>query len=318
MPFLQVQARIWKINYECLYLELTPEFDQTQGDRTLTKKYSTIHYLSINPFKWASIGFFEAEVFDRPNIYEISYLNPLIFSTAVNRFNGSGDKSLLGINGKILVSKHLQFYGQLVFNEFRYKELISSKKWYGNKYGVQAGVKYFDAFTVKNLDLQVELDAVRPYTYAAQDTLANYTNYNQPLADPLGSGFVKAVGLVRYQPARNVYLSLKGTYYMQGVDTGGKNFGNSIYKPYITADHIYGVPWINGPKSTCAIINLNLAYQLRRNLFVDFGGTYRKYASPVGVFSSDATTGPEAGPLTTSYVYFGIRLNCVRRDYDFF
>jgi hypothetical protein len=319
MPFLQVQARIWKLNYECLYLELTPQFDQTLGDRILTKKFSTIHYLSLNTSKRFSLGFFEAEVFDRPDNYELSYLNPIIFSTAVNRFNGAGDKSLLGLNAKLLAARHLQFYGQLVFNEFRYKELTSSKKWYGNKWGVQMGAKYFDAFNVRNLDLQVELDAVRPYTYAAQDTLANYTNYNQPLADPLGSGFVKTIGLLKYQPAKNVYLSLKGTYYIQGVDTGGKNFGNSIYNPYLTADHQYGVSMINGPKSTCEIINLNVAYQLRRNLFIDIGGTYRKYINNAGIYSSDySTTGPVYGPLTTNYVYLGVRLNCARRDYDFF
>ncbi len=319
MPFLQVQARIWKLNYECLYLELTPQFDKTVGDTVLSHKFSTIHYLNVNALKWLSIGLFEAEVFDRPDNYELSYLNPIIFSTAVNRFNGAGDKSLLGLNVKAVFAKHFQLYGQVVFNEFRYKELTSSKKWYGNKWGIQAGGKYFDAFNIKNLDLQAEVDAVRPYTYSAQDTLANYTNYNQPLADPLGSGFVKAIGVVKYQPVKNLYLTLKGTYYMQGVDTGGKNFGNNIFNPYLTADHQYGVSMINGPKSTCEIINFNISYQLRRNLFFDLGGTYRKYINNAGIYSADySTTGPVYGPLTTNYVYFGVRLNCARRDYDFF
>ena len=35
MPFLQVQTRIWHINYECLYLELTPQYDKTLGDGLL-------------------------------------------------------------------------------------------------------------------------------------------------------------------------------------------------------------------------------------------------------------------------------------------
>src|SRR5581483_5428642 len=67
MPFLQLQTRVWKINYECLYLELTPQFDRTHGDSILSHKYSTIHYLNVNAFRWLSIGFFEAEVFDRVN-----------------------------------------------------------------------------------------------------------------------------------------------------------------------------------------------------------------------------------------------------------
>lgn len=318
MTYLQLQARIWKLNYECLYVELAPQFNSMTKDTIMSHKYSTIHYLNINTFKWLSIGLFEAEVFARPNYYELSYLNPIIFTTALNRANGSGDKSILGMSFKAIAAKHVQLYGQLLFNEFRYQELISSKKWYGNKYGFQLGAKYFDALTIKNLDLQGELDAVRPYTYAAQDTLANYTHYNQPLADPIGSGFIKVIGQIKYNPIKNLYLSARGTYYIQGVDTAGRNYGNNIFNNYTTADHIYGVSWINGPRGTCQLMNLNISYQLRRNLFFDIGGTYRKYVVASNAYPAYSTTGPVSGPLTTTYVYLGIRLNCARRDYDFF
>lgn len=319
MPFLQFQTRIWKINYECLYFELTQQYDKSLGDALTNHKFCTIHYLSWNANKWLNLAFFESEVFNRPNVYEASYLNPIIFSTAVNRFNGEGDKSILGMSGKIIAAKHVQLYGQLMFNEFRAQELFGSKGWYGNKWGVQAGAKYFDAGGIKNLDLQAEITAVRPYTYSAKDTLANYTNYNQPLADPLGSGFVKTVGIIHYEPIKNLYLTLKGMYYIQGVDTGNANFGNNIFNPYRTADHIYSVKMINGPKSQCELINLNISYQLRRNLFIDAGGTYRKYINKAGIYNGDyATTGPEFGPLTTNYIYVGFRINAPRRDYDFF
>ena len=319
MPFLQIQTRIWHINYECLYLELTPQYDKSQGDALLQHKFSTIHYLTWNTTKWLTLGFFESEVFDRPNVYEISYLNPIIFSTAVNRFNGSGDKSMLGMSAKIILARHLQFYGQLMLNEYRSKDLFSSDGWYGNKWGVQAGGKYFDAFTVKNLDLQGEVMMVRPYSYSSQDTVSNYTNYNQPLADPLGSGFIKFTGIIRYQPVRNLYVSLTGTYYIQGVDTGGQNLGNNIFNNYLNAERQYGVAMINGPKNHCEIISLNLSYQLRRNLFVDVGGVYRKYTDNAAPNSEAyTTTGPVYGSLTTNYVYFGMRINMARRQYDYF
>ena len=319
MPFLQLQARIWKFNYECLYMELTPQYDKALGDALLAHKYTTMHYLTWNATHWLNLGFFEAEVFDRPNSYELSYLNPVILSTAVNRFNGDGDKSLLGFSGKALVAKHLQFYGQFLLNEFRYSEFFGNKGWYGNKWGVQAGGKYFDAFNIKNLDLQAELDVVRPYTYSSQDTLANYTNYNQPLADPLGSGFIKTIGVARYQPVKNLTITGTLTYYIQGVDTGSSNFGNDIFNPYVTAAQQYGVGMINGPKSHCEIVSLNLSYQLRRNLFLDLGGTYRRYANNAGIYNNDySTTGPVYSPLTTNYIYFGIRLNAAQRNFNWF
>ncbi|MCW3120746.1 MAG: hypothetical protein JWQ38_238 [Flavipsychrobacter sp.] len=318
MPYLQIQTRIWKINYECLFLELTPQYDNYTGDQNLSHKFSSIHYLTANVNRWLNLGLFEADVFDRPNNIEISYLNPIIFTTAINRFNGSGDKSLLGFSAKAIAAKHVQLYTQVVVNEFRYKEIIHSKGWYGNKYGIQMGAKYFDAFTIKNLDLQGEIDAVRPYTYTAQDTLANYTNYNQPLADPLGAGFIKAIGVIKYQPCKNLYLTAKATYYMQGADTGNSNFGNNVFKDYTTANHQYGVSMVNGPKNTCQILSLNASYQLRRNLFVDLGGVYRKYVNAAGVYPNSSTVGDAIGPLTTNYVYFGIRINAPRREYDFF
>lgn len=320
MPFLQLQARIWHINYECLYLELTPQYDKNLGDGLLAHKFSTIHFLNWNVTRWLDLGFFESEVFDRPDVYEISYLNPIIFSTAVNRFNGEGDKSILGMSGKAIVARHFQFYGQLMLDEFRAKDLFSNDGWYGNKWGLQGGAKYFDAFGIKNLDLQGELMAVRPYSYSAKDTFDNYTNYNQPLADPLGSGFIKAVGLAKYQPVKDVYLSLKGTYYIQGMDTGNTNLGNNIFDPYSTAPQAFGVKMINGPKSHCEMMSLNISYQLKRNLFIDAGGTYRRYTNSVATAANPeySTTGYIDGSLNTSYFYVGVRINTVRRDYDFY
>jgi hypothetical protein len=205
-----------------------------------------------------------------------------------------------------------------LLNEFRIGELTGGNKWYGNKWGVQMGGKYFNALGIKNLDLQGEVDAVRPYTYSAQDTIANYTNYNQPMADPLGSGFIKAIAQVRYQPLRNLTLTARATYYIRGNDTGNANFGNNIFKAYPTATTQYGVAMINGPESRCKMLSLNLAYQVRRNMFVDLGGVYRNYENVEGKYPHASTTGTFTSPLTTTYFYFGIRLNAQRRAYDFF
>ncbi len=318
MPFMKLQMRIWKLNYECLYLELTPQYIKG-ADHVNTHKYSTMRYLNMNATRWLNVGLFEAQVFGRTGGYEISYLNPVILSTAMSRYNGAGDKSLLGFSAKALVANNFQFYGQFILNEFKIKELTGSNKWYGNKWGVQVGGKYFNAFGLKNVDLQGEIDAVRPYVYSAQDTLANYTNYNQPLADPLGSGFIKAIGQIRYQPVKNLTLTARATYYMRGNDTGSKNFGNNVFKAYPTAAYQYGVKMINGPESQCKIVSLNASYQIRRNMFLDLGGVYRNYVNVDNAYPVSSTTGTNSSALTSTYVYFGVRINsAMRRAYDFF
>ncbi len=319
-PFLRLRTRIWKLNYETMYLELTGQFKK-EKDTNYPHKFATMHSISVNATKWLNIGFFEAVVFNRPNVYEISYLNPVVFTLSLNSFNGGGDKSLLGFSAKIIAAKHIQLYGQVMLNEFKSSEFFSGKGWYGNKWGLLAGAKYFDAFGMKNLDLQGELNAVRPYTYSAQDTLANYTNYNQPLADPLGAGFVKAVGIIRYQPIRNVTLTVKGMYYVQGSDTGHTNSGNNIFNNYTTAPKgsaTYGVKLINGPKNTCSLINVNLSYQVRRNMFIDAGVIYRKFENTSKVYPNYSTAGDVYGPLNTNLTYLALRINAARRDYSFY
>ncbi len=317
MPFMRLKMRIWKLNYEVLYLELTPQYVKG-ADRVLPHKYATMRHLNMNVTRWLNLGLFESNVFARTGGYEISYLNPVILSTAMSRYNGAGDKSLLGFNAKAMIAHRFQLYGQFILNEFKIKELTSTNKWYGNKWGVQMGGKYFNAFGIGNLDLQGEVDAVRPYTYSAQDTIANYTNYNQALADPLGSGFVKVIGQLRYQPIRNLTLSARATYYVRGNDTGGINYGNNIFKAYPTAPSQYGVSMINGPKSNCKMLSLNASYQIRRNLFVDLGGVYRSYQSADGIYPHTSSIGTTSSALTTSYVYFGLRINTARRHYDMF
>lgn len=305
--FLRLNTRIWKLNYQNLYLELTPQY-QRGADQQLPHKYATIHHLSINATKWLNIGLFESVMFGRTDRYSFDYMIPVIFYRAVERANGSPDNENLGLNVKIVAAKHLQFYGQFFLDELRTKELFGGNGWWGNKFGVQLGGKYYDAFTVKNLDLQGEVNIVRPFTYSHSDTIANYTHYNQPLAHPLGSGFAEITGVARYQPVKNLFLSAKGTYYMKGTDTGSVNNGNNIFTSYDTRASEYGVSLINGIKANCLLLNFNASYELRENLFIDLGASHRKFSYENNVLPGASST----------YFYGGLRLNIARRDYDFY
>ncbi len=311
--FVRLNTRIWKLNYQNLYMELTPEYIRG-GDRELPHKYATMHHLSINALRWLNIGVFESVIFARDNHFEFSYMNPIIFYRSIERANGSPDNANVGFNFKAIAAKHLQFYGQLFFDEFRSKELLSDKGWWGNKYAYQLGGKWFDAFTVPNLDIQGEINVIRPFTYSHGDSTANYTHYNQPLAHPLGAGFAEFIGIVRYQPVRNLYLSLKVLSYKQGLDSNGSNFGSNPFLNYNTftpvnpADPEYGYKITNGVKTTTVSVNFNASYEVKENLFIDLGASYRR-------MSYDDGGGPD---FVTKYFYGGIRLNIIRRDYDFY
>lgn len=306
--FLRINTRIWKLNYQNLFMELTPQFIKTGSDDRLPHKYATIHTLSVNATKWLNVGVYESVMFSRQDRYEFSYMIPIIFYRAIERGLGSPDNVNLGINFKAIMLKHIQLYGQLMLDEFKAKELTAGNGWWGNKYGIQLGAKYFDAFGIRNLDLQGELNMVRPYTYAHYDSTSNYTHYNQPLAHPLGADFREVIGIIRYQPVKNLYVNIKGMYYQQGTDTGNMNYGSDPFLNYNTRPQEYGVSMINGVKVTCALINLGLSYELRENLFIDLGLTHRQYQYENNLYPS----------YTTNYFYGGFRLNIAKRDYDFY
>ncbi len=305
--FLRLNTKVWKLNYQNLYLELRPQYSRGPDTR-LARKYATMHHLSVNAFNWLNIGIFEAVVFNRKDRFEFGYMNPIILYRQTERMMGSPDNVLIGLNFKAIALKHLQFYGQFILDEFTFSELTGGNGYWANKFGIQVGGKYFDAFTVKNLDLQGEINLVRPYMYSHYDSYANYSHYNQPLAHPLGSGFFELLGALRYQPVKNFYISARAMYYQQSTDSGGINYGGNIFRDYDSRASNYGVSLVNGVRAQCALANLSLSYELKENLFIDAGATYRKKVYDNAVFPAEDAL----------WFTGGLRLNIVPRNYDFY
>lgn len=308
--FLQLKTRIWRLQYQNLYLELTPQFDK-QRDRRHPHKYAAMHHLSMNVLPWLNLGLFEAVVFNRPDRFEFSYMIPVIFYRQVERAMGSPDNVLLGFQFKALAARRLQFYGQFVLDEFTSRELFQSKGYWANKYALQLGGKYFNAFGLENLDLQGEINMARPFMYTHKDTLANYTHYNQPLAHPLGASFQEVLGIARYRPHQDLEVLLQGSYSLQGRDTAGSNYGSDIFahyhhrSPAIGGTTNHGYRMISGIQEQTAHIYLQLAYEIRQNLFVDLGLGHRRSVTDQGLLPA----------YNSTYVLGSLRWNLVRRDY---
>ncbi|HEX4852279.1 MAG TPA: hypothetical protein VFV08_15795, partial [Puia sp.] len=198
--FLRINTRIWKLNYDLMFMEMINQ--HLPGDYEYPHKYAAIHHLSFNAAKWLNVGLFDNVVFSRADHFEFSYLNPVIFLVAAQQQNGSPDKVTVGLDFKANIGHATQIYGQFVINEFVLHEVLHySDGWWGNKQGLQLGFKYINVFNIKNLDFQFEMNLVRPYVYSHNDTVSNYSNYNQPLAHPLGANFREFVTMLRYQPA---------------------------------------------------------------------------------------------------------------------
>ncbi|MEO5647516.1 MAG: hypothetical protein ABIQ56_04080, partial [Chitinophagaceae bacterium] len=204
------------------------------------------------------------------------------------------------------IAHRLQFYGQFLLDEFQLSELTKSRGYWANKYGIQGGIKYIDAFGMNNLDLQVEGNRVRPFTYSHYNTIGNYTHYNQPLAHPLGANFQEWIGIMRYQPTSKLYIKAKAIYYNQGLDSSNVNYGGDIFRDYRTRTMEFGYKIGDALKATCLNASLLVSYELRENIFIDASGLYRKYKIQNAVAQKN-----------TSLITVGLRMNMARREYDF-
>jgi hypothetical protein len=306
--FLKLNTRIWKINYQNLFMELHPS-EPRGPDRLLKKKYAAFHHLDMSITKSLNIGLFEGVIFGRPDHYEFGYLNPVIFYRSIEQQNGSFDNAVAGLDVKANIKKTVQLYGQLLLDEFLLSEIKKNRGWWANKWAMQFGAKYIDAFGIKNLDLQLEHNRVRPFTYSHNDSVANYTHYNQPLAHPLGANFSETIGILRYQPAPKWLLMAKAIYDMQGRDSGIVSYGSNIFlpntPPYRGNDYGYNIG--SGWKTNVTYLSLLLSYEFRENLFLETSAVIRRME----------TKTPPVITQNTSIISIGFRWNMQRREFEF-
>jgi hypothetical protein len=305
--FAKINTKFWKLNYQNIFMELMPQFYKTK-DTLLDRKYAAMHHLSMNVTKWLNIGLFEGIIFSRKNHFDFQYLNPIIFYRHIEGSNGSPDNAVAGFDFKANVAHRFQVYGQFMLDEFVLSQIKNNAKSWVNKFGIQLGAKYVDAFGVKNLDLQGEVNRVRPFTYAHYDTVANYTHYNQPLAHPLGANFQEFIGIAHYQPGPKWNIDARAIYFYQGLDSAGagSNLGGNIFKDYRTRSGADSYAVGNGAKATCLNATVQVSYELRPNLFLDAAFQSRMYK-----------ISNQSGQSNTNLVTAGIRLNMFKRQYDF-
>jgi len=304
---LMVSARVWRFQYQTIFAQLTGD---SFNKAPYPIKYAAFHYLTFDATRFLNIGVFEGVIFNNGNNpgrgFDFSYLNPVIFYDAVVNNNGAADKETVGANINILPCRNLKIYGQFLLNEFEAHQILSSNNWWGNKYGAQIGFKWIDIFGLNNVDWQSEFNLVRPYTYTAADPLNSYSQYGQPLADPLGANFREFINIIRINPFGPIDIKLKYIFIQQGKDslTGTTDYGSNILISYHNRTADYGIQLLQGVLTTTHIAEIIVSYQVRHNLFLDFNALFRH--------ESNAQYN-----RTTMYTGVAVRLNFMSKSYDF-
>jgi hypothetical protein len=309
--FLRLSTRVWKLHYQNLFVELSPISTAMPRppNSLLPKKYAAIHYLSGKIKPNLTLGFFEAIVFNRSRQFEWQYLNPVIFYRTVEGMLGSADNVLMGLEARWDMARRISVYGQVLIDEFFTSELFGRDRqggWWGNKYGAQLGAKYFNAFGVARLDLQIETNVVRPYTYSSFDSLNGYTHYSLPLAHPLWANFREALAVVHYQPHARWTLNARLLWAKTGEDPAGENWGANPLIGNGSRAQDYNNRIGQGIATSIRLFALSINWQWRHNLFWEIQALWR-----------DKHSADPERVLRTRFLSVGLRWNAWYRMADF-
>ncbi len=280
-PFAKASVDIWRFKYIWLVGALKDP-DSKFVNKTFKNKLLFSHYLSWNATKFLNLNFFEAIVSNPVdsmgvNYFNINYLNPVIFFRPVEFAGGSADNALLGFGVKLKIYKKYQIYSQFLIDEFVFAEIKNNKQWWGNKFGIQAGIKVFDFANINNLFARFEYNMVRPYTYSHSNSIMCYGNHYQPLAHAEGANFTELIFQTYY--LKNRYsLNFKAIYTESGQDIDNISYGQNIYKSYKLRKSGYGNNLKQGYLSKLINVELTNSYILnpKMNLAVQVSINYRK------------------------------------------
>ena len=323
-PFIKINTTFWKIKYTNTYMFLKDIRPEVSDERTYATKYMANHYLSWNASKRLNIGLFESVIWANTNGrgFDMSFYNPIIFYRSVEFASSSKTgNALLGVTAKYKWNNQFNFYGQFLLDEFSLNAVKDANQSWKNKYGYQLGVKYFNAFNVEHLLLQLEYNHVRPYVYSHSDPLTNYGNANQSLGHQWGGNFKEAILIARYHKGR-YYADGKFTYGIRGLDynsaTDSENYGADIYKSYLDRPYDTNVKIGQGNKTTIMIADVQAGYLLNPSTNMKiFGSVIYRSFDP----TQEVLTPLEGKSATfkenTTWFSFGLRCDIFNWYFDY-
>lgn len=222
-PYAQINLSFLnnKIKYSQTYallMNLTAGGTKTPPytERIFQKKPASFQYLSIAPNKFIEVGFFNGMIWNKSDSNNRTclgwqYANPVIFSNLGFYGFDSSVNLLSGINFQFKLFRKIGVFGQLMYDGKNPAE---------ERMGYQSGIKWFDAFTIKNLYIHSEFNSVTSTAYRNPYAGQGYNHYNESLAYPIGGPVMEVVGIISYRYKR---LNVMGKYNTWKRSGSGQN-----------------------------------------------------------------------------------------------
>jgi len=232
MPYITLGYKHKLFTYQYM-ANYSPQasYSNPPANRFPSDKLIATHLIEIPIFKWLKAGFYESVVFlmeDTNGIrgFDLAYLNPAVVFRPVEYNNGSADNVLLGAWLQADVAEKFSIKAQVLLDEFLLKEVKAQNGWWANKFGALLSLQYKTSSAKASLNSELNILAVRPYTYSHTSPYQSYTNGSLNIGPVLGSNFMQFTWNTLLTKNKNSFLFNINTY-VKGYSSLGRNVGQN-------------------------------------------------------------------------------------------
>ncbi len=176
-----------KLTFSYQIARLDPISPDTDSGNVFVNRYLAAHRVDYRVSNSVRIGVFESVLFAGPGRgLELQFLNPLIVFHGNQLNEDNNDNTFLGIDYDISPRHNLNFFGQLVVDDFQIEKVTQGDQ-EPNEIGLILGGRLNNA--LPETDLKLQWTKVTNRTYNQKLPRNRYLNQDIPLAHPLGNDF---------------------------------------------------------------------------------------------------------------------------------
>ncbi len=238
--FLKFHIAYKSLRYDFLHAWLVQPFETIDADtvtfRQKGSKYLAISRLGINPIPDLELGISQMIIYaNRP--FEAAYLNPFLFWESAQRSLGDLDNSFLSIDARYKILNGMEVSASMIWDDILFSVLFKGEfDRINNRSTWKTGLILTNPVMPQNLDLKIEYQQIRPFTFSHPGIgeALTYTNNSYLLGTDVPPNSTVFRAELNYLLNGNTSVKLRYSHILHGqniYDVNGhliKNVGGNI------------------------------------------------------------------------------------------
>jgi hypothetical protein len=219
--------------------------------------------------KGIQIGFAESIIYGNRSL-QIGYLNPLAFFKSIEHYYGDRDNGAISFDAAWRILPGMKIYGEWFIDDIITTKLGS--KWFGNKFGYQAGIFVVDPLNISGVDILIEYSRVKPYVYShSVHDYNKYKHYDTLLGHYIGPNSDDWLARLRFYPHHRLRLQFDFENYRHGQNDleNNINVGSDPDLPFRFDVDAENAPFLAGKRIYRTVAGGEIQYELLRNFFLN-------------------------------------------------